>query len=206
MPSPEAKRNDPDAALLARHGATLLSVAVASVEHGIGRKRPPTVNEAEYAADLLAARATFVTITKSGDLRGCVGTCVADQALVKNVAANAFAAAFRDTRFAPIARKELGGLDIAISLLSQPRAIAVKSEADLLARLRPGIDGLIIGEGRRRAVFLPDVWEALASPDEFLAHLKLKAGLARDYWSAGMRVERFTARSISLSEQPAAAG
>ncbi len=206
MPSPNAKRNDPDAALLARHGATLLSVAVASVEHGIGRNRPPPVNEAEYATDLLAARATFVTITKSGDLRGCVGTCLDDQPLVKDVAVNAFAAAFRDTRFAPIARKELGALDIAISLLSQPRAIAVKSEADLLARLRPGIDGLIIGEGRKRAVFLPDVWEALASPHEFLAHLKLKAGLARDYWSAGIRVERFTTRSISLSVQSVAAG
>ncbi len=206
MPSPEAKRNDPDAALLARHGATLLSVAVASVEHGIGRKRPPPVNEAEYPTDLLAARATFVTITKSGNLRGCVGTCLADQPLVKDVAVNAFAAAFRDTRFAPIARKELGALDIAISLLSKPRSIAVKSEAELLARLRPGIDGLILGEGRQRAVFLPDVWEALASPREFLAHLKLKAGLARDYWSAGMRVERFTTRSVSLSVQSIAAG
>lgn len=206
MPSPDTRRNDPDAALLARHGATLLSVALDSVRHGIGRNRPPPVDEGEYARDLLAARATFVTITKSGNLRGCVGTCLAEQPLVKDVAANAFAAAFRDSRFAPVSRKEIGALDISISLLSQPRSVAAKSEADLLARLRPGIDGLIIGEGRRRAVFLPEVWESLASPREFLAHLKLKAGLARDYWSAGMRVERFTTRSISLSEQNASAG
>jgi AmmeMemoRadiSam system protein A len=206
MPLSEAKRNHPDAALLTRHGGTLLSVALASVEHGIGRNRPPPVDEGEYAADLLTARATFVTIRKSGALRGCVGTCLADQPLVKDVAVNAFAAAFHDIRFAPVARKELAALDISISLLSRPRPVAVKSEADLLARLRPGIDGLIIGEGRRRAVFLPEVWESLASPREFLAQLKLKAGLARDYWSAGMRVERFTARSISLSERPAAAG
>lgn len=206
MPSPEPHPPSPDSALLARHGAALLAIARAAVEHGIGRGQVPAVDPGRHHADLRTARATFVTLKLAGRLRGCVGSYRAQAPLVEDVAANAYAAAFEDNRFAPLGRDELGDLDISISLLSRPERIAAASEADLLSRLRPGVDGLIIGQGRRRAVFLPEVWDMLQNPREFLAHLKAKAGFDEDYWSETMRVERFTTCSVGKSEEPAAAG
>lgn len=195
---------DRDAGLLADHGAVLLEVALKAVERAAGAGRPLAVKAKQYKPALRKARATFVTLTKSGELRGCVGTWSATQPLVEDVASNARAAALQDNRFAPVERNEIDDLDISISLLSPPKRVVVDSEQALLDLLRPGVDGLIVGEGRRRAVFLPEVWQALPGPREFVAQLKQKAGFAADYWSAAMRVETFTTCSIALSEQPPA--
>ncbi len=141
-------------------------------------------------------RATFVTLTIDAQLRGCIGTLEARRALVEDVASNAYSAAFEDPRFAPLERAEFERLDIHLSLLSAPEPIQFGSEKDLLAQIRPSLDGLVLEEGARRGTFLPSVWEQLPDPVEFLRHLKRKAGLPADYWSATLRVSRYTSESI----------
>ena len=133
----------------------------------------------------------------AGELRGCIGSLEADSPLVVDVARSAFRAAYEDPRFSPLAAEERQRLEIHISVLSRSEPMILASEADLCARLRPGIDGLVLGEGSLRATFLPDVWESLPEPSEFVARLKEKAGLAAGHWSPDMQVSRYTTRSIS---------
>ncbi len=111
----------------------------------------------------------------------------------EDVADNAFKAAFADPRFPPLGPDELDGLELSVSLLTPPKAMDFADEADLLAQLRPRVDGLIIEDGGRRALFLPSVWEQLPDKQAFLAQLKAKAGLAAGHWSPGFRASRFQA-------------
>ena len=113
--------------------------------------------------------------------------------LVEDVAENACAAAFDDPRFEPLSKEEFDELDIHISVLSPPEEMTFVSEKDLLERVRPGVDGLILQEGGRRGTFLPSVWEELPDKELFLMHLKMKAGLPNTYWSDSLRVFRYTA-------------
>lgn len=131
-----------------------------------------------------------------GELRGCIGSLEAYQSLVLDVNQNAFAAAFRDPRFPAVSSSEFEHLEIHISVLSPPEPMRVASEEDLLQQLRPGIDGLIIASRGRRATFLPSVWSQLAEPQQFLLHLKHKAGLPSDYWSEDMEAWRYTTLSF----------
>jgi AmmeMemoRadiSam system protein A len=144
-------------------------------------------------AELQEERATFVTLTIGGALRGCIGMLEACRPLAEDVAENARAAAFDDPRFAPLSREEFARLEIHISVLSPPGEMAFRSEADLLEQIRPGVDGLILQEGGRRGTFLPSVWEELPDRTMFLMHLKMKAGLPGSYWSDTLRVFRYTA-------------
>ena len=137
--------------------------------------------------------ATFVTLTQNGRLRGCIGSLEAYRPLAIDVAENAIAAAFHDRRFAPLGRDELPRTRVEVSLLAPAEPFPVVSEADAIARLRPGIDGLVLGYGRRRATFLPQVWESLPDPREFLAQLKLKAGLSADFWHDELVLARYGA-------------
>jgi hypothetical protein len=178
------------------HRKTLLRVAAGSIRHGFKAARAMPVIPQDFPAPLRDERATFVTLQIAGQLRGCIGMLTACRPLIVDVAENAFAAAFEDPRFAPLAPREFDGLDIHLSILSPPEPMTVSDEADLLQQLRPGIDGLIIEDGARRATFLPSVWEELASPEEFLAHLKRKAGMRPDHWSRTFRAFRYTAESI----------
>jgi AmmeMemoRadiSam system protein A len=179
--------------MLSAAGRTALRrVARDSIRHGLLHGRVLTVNPADYAATLQQPAASFVTLEILGELRGCIGTLEAHRALVIDVAANAFAAAFRDSRFPPLTPHEESRLDIHISVLSKPEPVHVRSEAELLGVLRPGIDGVVLSEGARRGTFLPSVWEQLPDPRDFLAHLKRKAGLPANYWSDTLRIERYT--------------
>lgn len=182
-----------EAALLARHGAALLRIAHAAIAHGLAQGQPPTIDPATVDAELQEVGASFVTLYLRDALRGCVGSPRAWRPLVVDVAANAYSAAFDDYRFAPLQSAERHELDLSVTLLSAPQPMAVADEADLLRQLRPGVDGLILGDGDKRSLFLPQVWQTLPEPREFVEHLKLKAGLAPDHWSARIRVERFTA-------------
>lgn len=142
--------------------------------------------------------ATFVTLTLHGQLRGCIGSLEARRPLYDDVTRNAHAAAFGDPRFPPLAADEFPGIDIEVSVLTAPQPLEFSSEADALRRLRPGIDGVILQCGSRRATLLPQVWEQLPEPREFMRHLKLKAGLPADLAAEGMKlavyqVERFQA-------------
>jgi AmmeMemoRadiSam system protein A len=174
----------------------LLEVARASISYGLMHDRSQPVDPADYPAALRAPRAAFVTLNRHGQLRGCIGHLEASQALVRDVADNAYAAAFRDPRFPPVTAAELEDLEVHISVLSPPEPLPVASETELLEQMRPGIDGLILEEGRHRGTFLPSVWESLPAPEQFLAHLKLKAGLSPGYWSDGIRVARYTTEAF----------
>lgn len=169
----------------------LIELARASIAHGLERGRALPVRVEEHPAEWQAERACFVTLNLEDSLRGCIGNLQAIQPLVRDVAENAFNAAFRDPRFLPLHPAELDALDIHISILSLPEIMAAGSEQELLAQLRPGADGLIIEAHGRRATFLPSVWEQLPEPADFLMHLRHKAGLPAHGWPEGMRAWRY---------------
>lgn len=148
----------------------------------------------EALPELLEPAATFVTLTRNGELRGCIGSLEAHRPLREDVRENAIAAAFRDPRFPGLKREDLPHTRIEVSLLTAPEPFAVASEAEALIRLRPGVDGLIFQVGERRATFLPQVWEALPTPGMFLARLREKAGFPPDFWSPEARLFRYQAR------------
>lgn len=155
---------------------------------------PPAPSELPQA--LRARRSTFVTLELDGRLRGCVGSRSPDRSLVDDVTRNAERAATADPRFKPLTAEEMQRVAATISILSTPRPIDVADEAALIEDLRPGIDGVILEDGGRRALFLPKVWSLVPDPRQFLRHLKGKAGLPDDYWSADIRAWRFTAETF----------
>jgi AmmeMemoRadiSam system protein A len=169
----------------------LLDLARRSIVHGLERGAPLAVELSAVEADLRRMAACFVTLEIQGRLRGCIGMLEPVRPLAEDVAHNAYAAAFSDPRFPPLQAGELEGLDIHISVLGAPAAMEIASEADLLRQLRPGVDGLILQEGSRRATFLPSVWGSLPEPVQFVAHLKQKAGWPAGYWSPGIRAFRY---------------
>lgn len=174
----------------------LLLVAANSIARGLRHGTALPLTAKDFPPSLTALRACFVTLNTRGDLRGCIGTLQAHRPLVEDVAANAFAAAFRDPRFYPLATSEYPLLDIHISVLSPPEPMQVKNEADLMAQIRPQIDGLILEDGVHRGTFLPSVWESLPNPAEFLAYLKHKAGLPANHWSSNLKISRYTTFSF----------
>ena len=174
----------------------LLDLARASIRHGLQAGRPLPVVLEELTDELVAPRASFVTLEKNGRLRGCIGSLEAWRPLAVDVVENAFAAAFRDPRFPPVRGDEVDILEIHLSLLTVPVAMTFSSEADLLAQLRPGVDGLILSDGHCRGTFLPSVWAELTTPQLFLTQLKRKAGLAADYWSPGVRIWRYETEMV----------
>ena len=178
------------------HRKILLDLAKASIEQGLVTGKPISPNLSTFPAKLTEQRATFVTLEKNQQLRGCIGMLQATRSLVEDVANNAFAAAFNDPRFPALREEELQHLEIHISILSTPEPIIFSSEQDLLAQLRPGIDGLILEEGSKRGTFLPTVWKSLSEPEKFLTYLKQKAGLSENYWSNTLKIQRYTTELI----------
>ena len=168
-------------------GLALLIIARNAIHKRFGLEERPVVPHPE----LSTPGATFVTLTKGGQLRGCIGSLKPRRPLASDVAENAFAAAFQDPRFAPLSINECAQTRIEVSLLDAPEAIEFIDEADAISRLRPGIDGLILMYGKRQATFLPQVWESLPEPQRFLEQLKLKAGLHMDFWDEKMTFARY---------------
>jgi AmmeMemoRadiSam system protein B/AmmeMemoRadiSam system protein A len=169
-------------------GATLLKLARAEIGQQLGHSLP-----SPPPSDWLARPgASFVTLTKNGDLRGCIGSLEPHRPLGEDVRANALAAAFRDPRFMPLSREEFNDIRVEVSLLSPTEALTVSSEEQAVSALRPGIDGVVFEYAYHRSTFLPQVWEQLPEPAEFLAHLKRKAGLPLDFWAADVRLSRYT--------------
>jgi len=167
---------EPGSAVSLPHaGSTLIAVARAAIAGQLG------IAGAGFAraddAWLRQSGATFVTLVKQGQLRGCIGSLQAMRPLVEDVVANAIAAAFRDPRFPNLTSDEWPHCTVEVSLLSAPKTIRFADEADLLARIEPGVDGLIVEHGGKRATYLPQVWETLPDKQRFLAELKRKAGI-----------------------------
>lgn len=177
-------------------GSTLLHIARAAISTALGQP----LKVAEDAAWLQELGACFVTLTQQGQLRGCIGTLEATRPLRVDVKANAVNAALRDPRFRPLTAAELPVTEIEVSVLSPMQAMHFDSEVDALAQLRPGVDGVVLEFARYRSTFLPQVWEQLPTPSEFMAHLKQKAGLPVDFWAEGMRLSRYTVSKWKESE------
>jgi AmmeMemoRadiSam system protein A len=173
----------------AERGRALLRIARESLAEALGFGKAP-----EEPGDpwLREPGATFVTLRRRGELRGCVGSILACRPLFEDVWHNAWASAFRDTRFPPVAPEELAEIAVEVSLLSPPEPLVCASEAETLRLLRPGIDGVILECGENRGTFLPQVWEQLPDPREFLDHLRHKAGLRPGFWSPEVRLSRYT--------------
>jgi AmmeMemoRadiSam system protein B/AmmeMemoRadiSam system protein A len=183
--------------LIERHGKTLLQIAAASIKRGVKQRENITLDLESFPQNLKKDGACFVTIeTKDGHLRGCIGSLAPHQPLVSDISQNAFKAAFNDPRFKPVSLNELRDLSLHISILSPAFAMKFKDEADLLNQLRKGKDGLIIQDQGKRALFLPSVWEKISDKRQFLAHLKLKAGLAQNHWSSSFNAWRFITEGI----------
>jgi len=138
-----------------------------------------------------APGAVFVTLTLAGRLRGCIGSLEAQRSLGRDLEHNARAAAFSDPRFPPLAHAELAKVKVEVSILTPAIPLAFADEADALAQLRPGVDGVILEYGWHRATFLPQVWEQLPEPRVFMSHLKQKAGLSADFWASDLRLSRY---------------
>ncbi|MSQ52834.1 MAG: AmmeMemoRadiSam system protein B [Betaproteobacteria bacterium] len=176
----------------AAQGSLLLGAARQSIGAALDRASLPALPDERWLREL---RATFVTLKQNGSLRGCIGMLEAARPLGADVIANARAAAFSDPRFKPLTGPELEKLDIEVSILSRPSRIAFEDHADLIRQLEPGKDGLIIestgGAKARRGTFLPQVWESIPEPENFISQIKLKAGMPADTRTTACRFKRY---------------
>jgi AmmeMemoRadiSam system protein A len=177
-------------------GPLLVDLAKRSIRKGLKDGQQPDIDFSQMPKELSEPGAVFVTLKRKGELRGCIGSPLAWRPLGQDVVENAYKAAFEDPRFAPLDEREWPEIELSISILTPPQRMSFKDEADLLNQLRPHVDGLIIEDSRRRALFLPSVWEALPDPKSFLAHLKVKAGLPANHWSKDFKAQRFEAVEV----------
>lgn len=179
-------------------GRILLPLARGSIAEALGRHYPLPDHDEPWLDE---PGATFVTLTRDGALRGCIGSLEARRPLREDVRANALNAAFRDPRFPPLASREWPDIRVEVSLLAPPELLPVESEQEAWDKLRPHVDGVILEYGPYRSTFLPQVWEQLPEPDRFLAHLKMKAGLPWDFWAPQIRLARYTVQKWKEPEQ-----
>jgi hypothetical protein len=185
-------RTDPRGAVLLRLARETLQERL--LGSGAGAAEPDSAPPPPW---LLDQGATFVTLHQGVALRGCVGSLEPMRPLIDDVRRNALAAALEDSRFPPVEPFELTGLTIEVTLLARRERLVCGSERDAIELLRPGIDGLLLTYQRRRATFLPQVWDGFSSPAQFLTALKEKAGLRRGFWDRSIVLERYTAQSWS---------
>ncbi len=172
----------PAAALTPEEGKILLELAAKTVNDVVTYGTQPPADESEMTEGLRRRRACFITLTKSGQLRGCIGTIFPREPLCRAVVEKARSAALEDPRFTPVTKEELDQLEVEVSVLTVPRRLEIASPEDLVKKLRPHTDGVVLRVGRRQATYLPQVWEQIPEPEAFLGHLAEKAGLAADAW------------------------
>ncbi len=174
-------------------GKALLQIA----RRAVGERLGGPAEEVARGRRLNEPGAAFVTVRRGARLHGCIGNVEPEGALGDAVARNAKLAAFEDPRSRPLRSAELADVRFEVSVLGKPAPLPVTSEADACARLRPGVDGVILSRGARRALFLPQVWRSLPEPQEFLSRLKEKAGLSPALWDDKVRLETFQVESFA---------
>ncbi|MFA9419259.1 MAG: AmmeMemoRadiSam system protein A [Gammaproteobacteria bacterium] len=180
----------------------LLEIARQSIESGLNGDGLLHLDSLLLDGTLAAQLGVFVTLTQLEELRGCMGALESSDPLAHTVVSCAFNAAFRDPRFPRLNTSEMADTRIEISVLSRMEPLVVTDRTNLLSKLRPHVDGLLLEDGRYRSTFLPGVWEKISDPDEFLQQLLLKAGLSPDYWSETICFQRY--HTISFGEQESA--
>ncbi len=165
-------------------GQLLVKLARQTISGKLGRKIPASESlETAFASDIYQQHCgTFVTLKKKGQLRGCIGSLAAYESVADGVRHNALNAAFRDPRFRPLSRDELDEVQVEVSVLTEAKPLEYSDSDDLIKKLRVHVDGVILRKGPASATFLPQVWEQLPDPRQFLSHLCQKAGLAKDAW------------------------
>jgi uncharacterized protein len=169
----------------------LLKLARESMENYVNNKPLPKLDKDKLSPVLIEEGASFVTLTYKGYLRGCVGALEPYQSLAEDVREHAIAAAFQDYRFPPVTQAEVKDIEIEISYLTQPESLVYEQPDDLIKLLKPNIDGVVIHDGMRRATFLPQVWEKIPDPEEFLDQLCMKMGASPNLWRK-RKLEVFT--------------
>lgn len=182
------------------YGKDLLKIAQIGLEEAVLKNKAYNPSRKDYPDEMFNRGASFVTLTQNGELRGCIGSLLPNQAIADDVASNAYKAALEDKRFSPVSKEELDKIKISISLLSGFEVINYKNENDLLAQIIQGVDGIVIRDGNRQGVFLPAVWKQLPDKQEFFNNLKIKAGMSPSYWSNRIKVYRFRVVEISKDE------
>jgi AmmeMemoRadiSam system protein A len=163
----------------------LLKLARQALDMSVRGKPLPELDLEALPPKLRQEGATFVTLTKYDRLRGCIGTLEAYRPLAEDVRQHAIAAAFNDYRFPNVTPDELAEIDIEVSCLTEPKPLEYDGEEELLGKLRPGVDGVVLRAGNRRSTFLPQVWEKLPDPTVFLNQLCMKMGMPPDFWRKG---------------------
>lgn len=175
---------------------TLLRMAREAMECGVRNKKLSPLDERSLSAHLREQGASFVTLTIRGQLRGCIGALEAHQPLATDVREHAIAAALEDPRFPPVREAELSTIQIEVSRLTRPLPLEYQDAADLLSKLRPHVDGVILRDGGRRATFLPQVWEKIPDPAEFMDNLCYKLGVSDNTW----RIKHLTVLIYQVEE------
>jgi len=180
-------------------GPVLLELARTSIAAALGQTTAPV----PVANWLREPAASFVTLNQRGALRGCIGSLIAHRPLDEDIRANALAAAFHDPRFPPVSATEWLSVRVEVSVLSPLERLTVRSEVDLIAQIQPGRHGLLLRYGAYQGTFLPQVWEELPEPEQFLRQLKRKAGLPPDFWSLELEVYRYHVEKWREPQAPA---
>jgi AmmeMemoRadiSam system protein A len=161
---------------------TLLRLAREAMEHGVKGEKLPALDKKLLSPTLREEGSAFVTLTEHGQLRGCIGSLEPYQPLAEDVREHAVAAALNDPRFPAVGPEELNGIQIEVSRLTRPVPLEYKDADDLLSKLRPQVDGVILRDEFRRATFLPQVWEKIPKPTDFLDNLCYKMGMNPELW------------------------
>lgn len=151
--------------------------------------------------ELAVERASFVTLTMNGHLRGCIGSIIAYQSLINDLISNAQSAAFRDPRFPPLSLNEFNAVVIEVSLLTSPERVTYRDANELSCIIRPDVDGVILRLGNQQATFLPQVWEELSDFESFFTHLGLKAGIGNNPLSYHPDIYTYQVEKIKEDEQ-----